>query len=173
MFLVGRVESDIMGAKLSCRRQVLSCLFYRTHEHAESVREGANFVAKKIISFWEKARIPTKEIKNIVPMIESLHEQWRKIQKHAARRSASQIRLEEIFTDKLDDLFDIAPKNVMKLIKNEEDRTFLSNQRKKGRIGCMASQDLVLHHREQRSVERRIKEQRRQERHTEKTKLEG
>lgn len=41
------------------------------------------------------------------------------------------------WVEKLDDVFDIAPANVLQLIKIEEDKQFLISQRKHGRPGFM------------------------------------
>lgn len=54
----------------------------------------------------------------------------------------------------LNNLFDIAHKNAVSIIKNPEDRQFLLNQRKPGRIGCMLGKDMVLSRIEQRRAER-------------------
>lgn len=75
----------------------------------------------------------------------------------------------EVFSEmrnvKLDDLFNIAPSNIMDLIKNEEDKQFFVNQLKKGHVGCMTSIDLKLHQKEVRVLQRKVKEKERFDRH--------
>lgn len=67
--------------------------------------------------------------------------------------------------EKFDDLFDIAHGNALELIKIEEDKLFLINQRKKGRPGSMAHADYVLAAKEKRKTARQEKEIRAREKH--------
>ena len=58
------------------------------------------------------------------------------------------------FKDSLQDLFDIAHKDAMTIIKIEEDRQFLKAQREKGRRGSMAGIDVKLAKQEERALAR-------------------
>ena len=78
------------------------------------------------------ARIPTRQEYNIVVKMKDLHGKWK-----AEKTGASKRRKEIAFVDSLDDLFDVAYADAMKLINIEEDRKFLEAQREKGRRGCM------------------------------------
>ena len=62
---------------------------------------------------------------------------------------------EEAFKEKLNDLYDMAHQDAMKLIKIQEDRDFLIAQRVKGRQGSMICVDKVLTAKEDRSKLRR------------------
>lgn len=87
IFFVGKLESDILGAKLPSRRQILCFIYFRVHECNESVRDSSLVTATKVMGFWQNARIPTKEKKNIVTLVEKLHEEWRSIQRNAKRQT--------------------------------------------------------------------------------------
>lgn len=57
---VGRVEHQIVGAKLPSLRQVLKLLFFHTRVGGLTIRESARLVVREISLFWEKARIPIR-----------------------------------------------------------------------------------------------------------------
>ena len=65
---------------------------------------------------------------------------------------------EKEFTEDLDNLFDIAHSNALNMIKSEEDKQFLINQRQRGRVGCFGSIDRKVIMKEKRSQERKDKE---------------
>lgn len=114
--------------------------------------------------YWEKARIPTQELKNCIPKLEGLYQQWRQLQKHAARTSMDHKKKEKDFVEKLEDLFDIAHANALNIISIEEDKQFLNNQRMKGRPGFMYGIDYQLSAKETRVSERKLREEKRKER---------
>lgn len=64
---------------------------------------------------------------------------------------------ENVFLDKLDDLFDIAHQNALDQITIEEGRLFLSKQREKGRPGSMLGIDRKLAGVEKRKLSREQK----------------
>ena len=67
----------------------------------------------------------------------------------------------------MDDLFDIASSNALNELCIEENKKFLLMQRQKGRPGCMAGVDMKLYGREQRSEQRRQKEESRKRKYSE------
>jgi hypothetical protein len=72
---------------------------------------------------------------------------------------------ERVFTDCFDDLFDVASQNALQIMNIVEDREFLTNQRKKGRVGCMIGVDQALARKEARKKYREQKERERKEKH--------
>lgn len=162
IFIIGHTEEAIRGAKLSSKMQVMRYLFHRTRNFKEIVHEGAKMTVTEVLRFWHKARIPTMDPRNIITKIESLHEEWRKMQKRSYRKTEKQAKLQEAFRENLECLFDIAASNVFDLMEVEEDKVFLVNQRKNGRIGCITTvraHESQLEAKEKRSMERRLKEQ--------------
>ena len=65
----------------------------------------------------------------------------------------------------LDDVFDIAHADAMKIIKIEEDKLFLISQRKKGRPGSMSGGDRKLLKRERKQASRNDQEESRRARY--------
>ena len=112
--------------------------------------------SRKFYFFWQKAKIPTKHLKDCIAKLENLHEEWRKLQKNATRSaSQAQSKKVEAFKSGLEDLFDIAHQDALNNT-NEEDRQFLLLQRKKRRIGCMGGVDVKFY--EQKNEEHREKQ---------------
>src|SRR6218665_1454936 len=133
-FLVGHTSESICGTKLPSNGQLLSTLFHH-HQKNKTIRESAAIAVRDALSLWERAtcRIPTRQKYNIVAKLVSLFEEWRTLLKSKGKKSEFQQAKEEAFTEKLKDLFDMAHQNAMKMIKIQEDRDFLNNQRHKGR----------------------------------------
>ena len=117
IFLIGHTDTAIRGSKLPSRLQVLRYFFYRVHELSETIHETKVEVAKSVIGFWQKARIPTKKDCHVNKQILDLYKEWRSLQKSASRRSELQISRERAFVETLPDLFDIAHENALTDIK--------------------------------------------------------
>lgn len=58
---------------------------------------------------------------------------WRPVQKSAKGKSESAKRKEQIFVEKMDDLFDISHAKALELIKIEKDKQFLMSQKQRDR----------------------------------------
>ena len=131
LFLIDHDQSQITGAKLPSNGQVLRVFFYNMRKVNLLLRPGANLVIKEVEVFWEKARIPTKKLQRSIENLESLYTEWKNLQKSCKGRTELQEKRERDFLDMLDDLFDIAHADGLKMIKIEEDKLFLISQRKK------------------------------------------
>ena len=155
IYLLGNYESTITGSKLHSVKQVLSVLFFNLRVVKLNLRESATLAVQEAIIFWEKSRIPTRDVKHCISKLEALYDEWRQIQKHAGRTTSSHMEKESAFQSKLDDLFDIAHADAMERINLEEDKQFLINQRLKGRPGYICGIDYKGHSRELITEERK------------------
>ncbi|KAL4100680.1 hypothetical protein QTP88_020714 [Uroleucon formosanum] len=106
-----------------------------------NLRDSAKLVIREVIIFWEKARIPVREEYHLLKKVESLYNEWRNLQKHSTRKSAKDRKNEEIFVNKLNDIFDIAHARALDIMKIECDKQFLIAQKTKGRPGCLLGID--------------------------------
>lgn len=95
--------------------------------------------------------------KNCISKVESLYDEWRTLQKHAIRNTASHKEHEKRFISTFNDLFDVAHADALKIIKIETESLFLINQRKKGHVGFMYGIDYTNMQKEQLSIERKNK----------------
>jgi len=154
VYLLEEYVEELTGGKLPSLRQVLGRFLHLHLEQKHTIRQASAAVAKETAMFWQKARIPTKDVQNCQTKIEKSFEQWRLLKKNKGRTSSTQSANEKAFVEKLDDLFDLAHENALELITISEDREFLLAQREKGRRGCMAGWDKQLHGKEKRAAER-------------------
>jgi len=148
IYLIGNSSHQLVGCKLPSNKQVLSVLFFNIREVKLSVRESARLVIDETLIFWQKARIPTREIRNCVPQLEELYNTWRSLQKNSSRRTNTQIKNENEFIQCFDDLFDIAHADALDIMTTDIDKQFLINQRQKGRPGALMGVDWISQKRE-------------------------
>lgn len=165
IFLVGFTTNKILGSKLPSNRQVLSLLFHYTRVERKSLSASANDVISTVNSFWEKANIQTKLKCNSVKKLIELHKEHQYISKKA--KTVNDSNYGSSFKDQLDDLFDIAHVDALKLAKSETTRKFLIQQRQTGRPGCLMGMDLKQMTKESRISERLEKEESRKRKHIE------
>lgn len=154
VYLIGNYSSQIVGSKLPSIKQVLSVLFFNLREVKLSLRESSKLVIDEVIIFWNKARIPTRDVQHCIKKVEVLHKTWAGLQRNCKRRTETQLRNEETFVQEFENLFDIAHQNALEKIKITEDKEFLINQRKKNREGHMYGLDTALAAKEKRKEER-------------------
>lgn len=150
IYLVGTESSKILGSKLPTNKQVLSVFFFNHNIVKLSIRESAKLAIKEIFIFWQKARIPIRDEQHCIVKLEKMHQEWKTICKNKNRVCDTQKNKEKQFSDKLNDLFDIAHTNALHVMKNEVDINFLINQRKKGRPGCLGGVDFKSMQKEKR-----------------------
>lgn len=101
IYLVYHYTNEITGSKLPSNIQVLRTLFFNLRIVKLNVRDSAKLVIKEVLIFWEKARIPTKTDKICINKVEMLYNEWRELQKHAGRTTASHKIKEQQFTSNL------------------------------------------------------------------------
>ena len=166
IWLIGATSPFINGSKLPSNRQVISRFLHLHQVHEETVKDSAKTTTKELLSFWEKARIPTRQDFHITNKIKDFYTQYQKLRKNISRQSSSQQTKVKEFTECLDDLFDVAHSDALHMIKIDEDRKFLVAQREKGRSGTIGSVDRKLYQKEKRQDVRLKKEMVRREKET-------
>lgn len=137
IYLVGNFSTSLGGNKLPSNREVLKVLFFNLRVVKLDVRKSAKLVIEELSVFWEKARIPTRAKQHCIIKLEKLYSAWSSLQKNSKRQTLTQREKVKSWDAKLDDLFDVSHTNALNLIKIEEDKLFLLNQRKNGRPGFM------------------------------------
>lgn len=164
--LIGNVSHQIVGAKLPSNRQVLQVFFYNMRFVKMIGKESAVLTIDAVLIFWQQARIPTRRRDKCADKIIKMHEDWKVLNKVKVEQMSVKMKEKyDVFTNTLDDLFDIAAADALTLMKNEEDIEFLQKQRQKGRPGSMLGIDVNLSRKEDRSNLRKEKEEERRLRH--------
>ena len=162
-YLVTSADS-IEGSKLPSGKQVLSHFLHRHNGLKEDIRTAANRTIERVEYFWFRAKIPIKHRQDSVKKLETLFGEWKGLKKNKNRQTQTQQANEATFLEIVDELFDIAHADAIRLIKNEEDKLFLESQRKTGRPGCMVGVDKVLLQQQQKQKEKDEKLERRRHR---------
>ena len=173
IYLVGYVSQQITGCKLPSNHQVLKSLFYNMRIVGLGIKEAARLTVLEVFVFWEKGRIPCQLLKHCIPKVEKLYNEWRDLQKSASRKSKTQEEKVLQFTSKFDDLFDIATKDALSRMTIEEDREFLTMQRKKGRPGSIGGVDMKTARADQRKAARIAKMEKLKQKASQKKEEEG
>ena len=135
IYLVGKVNSQIYGAKLPSIKEVLSVFFFNIRIGNLSVRQSSALTIKEVSIFWEKSRVPIRQEFHCIAKLEALYEVWKNLSKSKHKYSKNLQQKRDEFVRSLDELFDIAHANALETMKNEEDKKFLLAQRQKGRPG--------------------------------------
>lgn len=105
-----------------------------------NVRDSSTLVAKEVMIFWEKARIPTRPIQHCIAKVELLYSTWRGLQRNASRTTEVETTKRETFVNELNNLFDITHGNVLETL-DEERKQFLFAQRETGRVGYIGDME--------------------------------
>lgn len=165
IFLVGKCENEILGAKLPSIKQALQVFFHKLRIEKSDIKTSAQFAIDLVTPFWDKARIPIQTKQNCAQKLEKFYKQWTLLKKNVNTKSELHRQRESDFCDKIEDLFDIAAPNAMEIMKITEDKDFLEQQRKKGRPGSMLGIDKKLTEKENRKQKRLDEQERRKRKH--------
>ena len=140
VWLIGFPSDKIISAKLPSGRDAM-CFFIKPRENKCTIRESAHTTYDELIKIWDQCRIPVKSKRDIIDKIEKLYKQQQVLSKSKQRGNLSDMKNQEVYSIKLDELFDIAHAHANYLIQFEEDRQFLAQQRinRSGSIGGIDS----------------------------------
>ena len=75
----------LRGSRLPSQKEVLQVFCFLHKQH--TVRDSADIVTDQILSFWSKARIPTKQGYHVISHVEKLFERYCKLKKNKYRTS--------------------------------------------------------------------------------------
>lgn len=91
--------------------------------------ESIHLTITELQDIWKKARIPTQRIDSGEKKLKKLYDAYQLLKKNRTKSLESCRLKEQLFKDDLQQLFDIAPKDAMKIMTNGEDKQFLAMQR--------------------------------------------
>jgi len=146
--------TQILGAKLPSKKQVLSVFFYNHRVRKLTVRASAALVVDELCVFWGKAIIPVQRKDQCIDKVLALYAKWKNLQKHATRQTETHKANEKAFLDDLENLFDVATANALDVMKDDLDKQFLIIQRQTGRPGAMIGIDTAAVQKEKRRLAR-------------------
>src|SRR6218665_686784 len=120
VWMIGMTEEDFKASKFPSKKEVLKVLFHYRIEEKLSLEDSIEKTSSLILPIWDKARIPTKAPVHVVEHIRKLHAEWQGLKKRISRSSRKNLKNQQMFQDRLDDLFYIAHRDAMSIIKIEE-----------------------------------------------------
>ena len=133
-WLIGDTLKSIEGNKLPSNGQVLRRLYDLSRLEGKSIKDSATVVSTELQTFWDKARIPTKRFDHIIDKIKKLHLLYDTLRKESNKDHPKCLTKRNDFLVSLDDLFDIAHSDAMKITTIQQEKDFLEMQREKGSI---------------------------------------
>lgn len=163
IWLIGQLQSELPVNVLPTTGDVLRMFFHYHQVEKKTVPESAKVSSDKVMDMWNKARIPTTYYSHVLEKVKSLVDDYKLIKKNKNRQSEAQRAREKEFEEKEHILFDIAHQNAMQLIRIQEDREFLEDQRGSRRMK-MSGIDKDLTKKEERTEQRKRKEEDRKQR---------
>ncbi|XP_047123055.1 uncharacterized protein LOC124806322 [Hydra vulgaris] len=166
VWLIGQPEKDLPSNVLPTTGDVLRTFFHYHKTIKQTVSASAKSTSSDLVKIWSKARIPMTYQPHIVSKVKVCFDEYSLIKKNKGRESESQLAREKAFKDKLNLLFDIAHKDTGTLIKIDEDKLFLEDQRN-ARMMKMSGEDVRLSQQEERAAQRRQAEAERKQREEE------
>ncbi|XP_076060300.1 uncharacterized protein LOC143036625 [Oratosquilla oratoria] len=142
VWLLGHSEEELTGSRLPSNGQVLKHFFYHHFDLKCMKSESAKAVVEAVFLFWAKAQIPTTTLFYAKKKLTDLVTKYEGLKKNRLRDSENQRMKEQMFCDDLDEIFDVAHKDALIMMKNEEDKAFLLSQREDRSQSSMAGIDM-------------------------------
>ena len=141
---------------------VLRRLFYDLKTNKLSLSQGCSNTVDEVLHMWFIANIPTTQKRNAVAKLKTLYDNYVGVGKNKSQRTEKQMELETDFGNGLNKLFDIAQADCEKLIKIQQDKIFLQDQREERKM-TIGKEDLEFKEREEKRLHRQLKEMHRME----------
>ena len=156
VWLLGKGMNKLSNARLPTCSDVLRLVQYHHHSEAQTLRKSYNIACEEVLKVWERARIPTQRIDSCVRKLTRLYEEYITLKKNRKTQLQSCRSKEHSFQENIKKLFDIASKDVLNKMRNEEDRKFLLMQRENVFSCSMLGSDMITFGKESR---KKIREQ--------------
>ena len=122
----------------------LKYFFFLHKDEGFTIKDSAKDTVQKVRSFSGKAKIPTQRKDSCPGKLITFFNSYQKLQKSRYKTQTSYKKKEELFVDKLGELFDVAAQNAPSLMSNKDDREFLLMQRNDPTSCSMAGRDMSL-----------------------------
>lgn len=145
MWLIEKApESDILGARLPSREQVLLFFMYQHQVLKKSIPDSVSATSEKLKNIWGKAKLTTKTDANIRKNIKKLFEEYQALKKERNRSTDGAELKRSIWKGDLEDLFDISSADILERRDIlDEDKSFLISQREDRSSSSMAGVDVI------------------------------
>lgn len=155
IYLLGVKDLDHLSSKnqLPTTKEVLLRFHYFLQER-KSVRNASHSTIEELNTIWQKSSIPTKMTKHSIEKLEKVHSEWLLLKKNKDRKTETQKSKEVAFIKEINKLFDIAHADAENMIKIDEDKAFLIDQRTNRKM-IITSEDKEYNLKQKRIQERK------------------
>jgi len=157
-FLLGKTIPHLSTARLPRALDVLRLFQFHHVTEGRTVQNSYKMTCDAVIAVWNRAAIPTQRVDSCIRKLSKLYEEYSALKKNRTRQRESDRMKEDVFKGDLEDLFDIASKEAMTEMRNEQDREFLRMQRQDVFSCSMTGVDLETAAKEARKRQRQEKE---------------
>lgn len=134
--------------QLPTNGEVLRRLFFDLKTVKLPIPTSCSNVADEVLLLYHAANIPTTQKPNIVSKLKGLYQKYVSVGKNKARKTDGQRELETEFMQSMKMMFNVAHADSEKLIRIEDDRQFLADQRGARKM-TMGQEDKVFTLKEQ------------------------
>ena len=132
-FDLGQPLNEFLKSDLPTPKDVLRRYSYEVKIKGSTKKLSINTVSSEVFGIWINEGIPARQIQHVKKQIEKIVDEYRNIARNSSRQTESQKKREQLFTEKISKLFDIAHQDAIKILKskrgNEENIAFLEDQR--------------------------------------------
>ena len=118
LWLISPTSENILGAGLPTNEAVLKYFFFLHKDKGFTIKDSAKHTVQEVLSFWGRAKIPTQRKDSCQGNLIAFFNSYQKLQKSRYKTQTSYQKKEELFVDKLGELFDVAAQNALSLMSN-------------------------------------------------------
>lgn len=108
MLCVGTTIDGFQGVALPNKSDVLRRVLHLHHVECKTWAESINATAEELYAIWNKVELPCSRIDVISGKIRALYNRYTSLQKSSYRHAGVRTNAEINFTEKCEELFDIA-----------------------------------------------------------------
>ena len=118
LWLTSPTSENILGAGLPTNEAVLKYFFFLHKDKGFTIKDNAKHTVQEVLSFWGRAKIPTQRKDSCQGNLITFFNSYQKLRKSRYKTQTSYQKKEELFVDKLRELFDVAAQNALSLMSN-------------------------------------------------------
>lgn len=129
IYLIGTLTNNLNHDILPTTLDIFKSYFYRHLIQGFSQKDSLKTIAHEIFDIWSQVGIPTIAEKNVVRKLYSVLSEYRNLGRSKKRGGSTQQKQEKNFVTLISKLFDISKRNALDIMKDDNDKIFLEDQR--------------------------------------------
>lgn len=107
-------------------------VFFHKLKSNFSIRRSTKKTVEEVFDVYRSAEIPVQLLQHAISKLQRPDQQWRALQKNRLwKMSVAQQMKERAFKNNLEDIFDVAHHKALQMLRRNQKRQFLKNQRAK------------------------------------------